>query len=85
MYHCANVVSDPKGFGSAVLIRAIEPIEGIDAMKRRRAGRVVRDLARGPGRLCHKQWESARRTQANISANRLGSGSNRIVRSLIVK
>ena len=52
MSHCVNVVSDPEGFGSAVLIRAIEPIEGIDVMKRRRAGRVVRDLARGPGRRC---------------------------------
>lgn len=53
MYHCVNVVSDPEGIGSAVLIRAVHPLEGIDVMRRRR-GRSVRqlDLARGPGRLC---------------------------------
>jgi DNA-3-methyladenine glycosylase len=53
MYHCVNVVSDPEGVGSAVLIRAIEPLEGIEVMRRRR-GRAVKlcDLARGPGRLC---------------------------------
>ena len=54
MYHCVNVVSDPEGMGSAVLIRAVEPLEGIPLMRRRRGGSRVRprDLARGPGRLC---------------------------------
>lgn len=57
MYLCMNVVSDPQGIGSAVLIRAVEPLEGIAVMHRRRSKeakkpRVLRDLARGPGRLC---------------------------------
>lgn len=53
MYHCVNVVSDPEGVGSAVLIRAIEPIEGLEVMRRRRGASVKPvDLARGPGRLC---------------------------------
>ena len=52
MYHCVNVVSDPEGEGSAVLIRAVEPLEGLDAMQRRRGGARIRDVARGPGRLC---------------------------------
>lgn len=54
MYHCVNVVSDPEGVGSAVLIRAVEPLEGSEVMRRRRGGERVRalDLARGPGRLC---------------------------------
>lgn len=53
MYHCVNVVSDPEGVGSAVLIRAVEPLEGIDLMGKRRGSSVKRlDLARGPGRLC---------------------------------
>ncbi len=53
MYHCVNVVSDPEGIGSAVLIRAVEPLEGLEVMQRRR-GRSIKpiDLARGPGRLC---------------------------------
>ena len=54
MYHCVNLVSDPAGVGSAVLIRAIEPLEGLEAMRRRReqAELKPRALARGPGRLC---------------------------------
>jgi DNA-3-methyladenine glycosylase len=54
MYYCVNVVSDPEGVGSAVLVRAVEPTVGLGTMARRRsAGRVPqRNLARGPGRLC---------------------------------
>ncbi len=54
MYHCVNVVSEGAGVGSAVLIRAVEPVEGLDVMKGRRGrgGQFERDLARGPGRLC---------------------------------
>jgi DNA-3-methyladenine glycosylase len=54
MYHCVNIVSDPVGIGSAVLIRAVEPLSGFEAMQRRRKQRILkpRELARGPGRLC---------------------------------
>ena len=36
----------------AVLIRALEPLEGIEIMKRRRQGRKLKDLCNGPGKLC---------------------------------
>jgi DNA-3-methyladenine glycosylase len=49
---CLNAVTEDEGLGSAVLIRAIEPLEGIELMQRRRGTEVVRDLARGPARLC---------------------------------
>ena len=49
---CVNVTSEPAGHGAAVLIRALEPVEGLALMERRRATTRVRDLARGPGRLC---------------------------------
>jgi DNA-3-methyladenine glycosylase len=49
---CFNVSSEIDGQGAGVLIRALEPIEGLDLMRRRRAARGVRDLCRGPGRLC---------------------------------
>ncbi|MEM9802290.1 MAG: DNA-3-methyladenine glycosylase [Planctomycetota bacterium] len=52
MHHCFNVVTGCEGDGEAVLVRALEPLDGIDAMQRRRGERVrERDLARGPGRL----------------------------------
>lgn len=46
-----NVVSEPEGTASAILIRAIEPLEGIELMKRHRKTDKLLDLTRGPGRL----------------------------------
>ena len=50
MHHCANVVTGPPGTGAAILLRAVEPVTGIEAMRERRAGR--RALADGPAKLC---------------------------------
>ena len=46
-----NVSSEHPGVGAGVLLRAIEPLEGIERMKRRSKSKQVRDLGRGPGRL----------------------------------
>jgi DNA-3-methyladenine glycosylase len=46
-----NVSSEAAGVGAGVLIRALEPLEGIETMQRNRQVQAVRDLARGPGRL----------------------------------
>jgi DNA-3-methyladenine glycosylase len=46
-----NVSSETSGVGAGVLIRAIEPTDGITIMERNRGTDRVRDLARGPGRL----------------------------------
>lgn len=46
-----NVSSEKRGIGAGVLLRAIEPLEGIELMKKFRKTDKLRDLARGPGRL----------------------------------
>ena len=50
-WYCLNVTSESEGTGAGVLLRAIEPIDGVDIMERLRGTTRLHDLARGPGRL----------------------------------
>lgn len=52
MYNCFNVVASVGDEPEAVLIRALEPLEGIELMARRRGTDDVRKLCSGPGKLC---------------------------------
>jgi DNA-3-methyladenine glycosylase len=52
MYFCFNAVTAPEGIGEAVLVRAVEPMEGIETMKVLRGVEKPADLAGGPGKLC---------------------------------
>ena len=54
MHHCVNVVTQPRDAPEAVLIRALEPVAGLDLMRRRRAlpNAPAWRLCRGPGALC---------------------------------
>ncbi|HXC53012.1 MAG TPA: DNA-3-methyladenine glycosylase [Candidatus Limnocylindrales bacterium] len=47
-----NIAAETTGVGAAVLIRALEPCEGVELMQRNRPASRLRDLARGPGRVC---------------------------------
>lgn len=58
MYHCCNVIAGKKDHGCGALIRAIEPIKGIDQMAMNRFGstaitkKQIRNLTSGPGKIC---------------------------------
>ncbi|MGB7034237.1 MAG: DNA-3-methyladenine glycosylase [Xanthobacteraceae bacterium] len=52
IHWCLNFVCEPKGSAAAVLIRALEPTEGLATMRRRRGVTEDRLLCSGPGRLC---------------------------------
>lgn len=52
MYFCLNVVTEAEGFPAAILIRAIEPDEGVAQMAERRGSHSGPALANGPGKLC---------------------------------
>lgn len=52
MHHCLNVVTEQEGYPAAVLIRAVEPSEGMALMQKERPLPDVRRLTNGPGKLC---------------------------------
>lgn len=52
MHYCCNVVVGPAGYGSAVLIRAVEPIEGLNILRDINPHKKDKDLTNGPAKLC---------------------------------
>jgi DNA-3-methyladenine glycosylase len=65
-----NVSSEGEGVGAGVLIRAVEPMEGIPFMQRRRGTTRLLDLARGPGRLTQAMDINKRFDGVNLSTDR---------------
>jgi DNA-3-methyladenine glycosylase len=68
MHYCCNVVVGPEGYGAAVLIRAIEPLEGQGSMLKHRQGRDGIELSNGPAKVCQalaidKSWNGHDLTQ----------------------
>jgi len=80
MHWCANLVTSPPGSAQAVLLRAGEPLGGLEAMTRARGGHVpVRQLCRGPARLAQ-----ALGLTGEDNGRRLTAGSRRPVGSVVV-
>jgi DNA-3-methyladenine glycosylase len=73
-HHMLNIVCDAKGEAGAVLIRALEPLAGMDTMRARRGGRSDRELTNGPGKLAQ-----ALGLDLSDNAARLGEGFVAIV------
>jgi len=53
MHHCFNVVTEGENMPAAVLVRALEPVEGINLMRAYRGGREGIELTNGPAKLCY--------------------------------
>jgi DNA-3-methyladenine glycosylase len=70
MYDCLNIVTEPDGAPAALLVRAVEPLEGIDAM---RVERVVRSASRRRGLTGERAAAEAVRI-AGLPSSRLASG-----------
>lgn len=51
VHHCINIVTEPAGTGAAVLIRALEPLAGIEIMKKNRETDDIQKLCKGPGNV----------------------------------
>ena len=56
MHFCSNVVTEEEGIGHAVLLRALEPVQGIEVMRKNRgfdsSGKNDKNLTNGPAKLC---------------------------------
>jgi DNA-3-methyladenine glycosylase len=73
MHWCLNAVTERLGFPAAVLIRALEPLEGLPVMRRRRGRGGVRDvdLCAGPARLCQALGITGRENGGLLTRGRL--------------
>jgi len=72
MYECLNFVTDADGAAGCVLIRALEPVAGIERMRERRPGaKGIEDLANGPGKLTLAMGITRRHNGADLTAGPL--------------
>jgi len=71
MYYQFNVVTNVEDIPHAVLVRAVEPIEGLDIIRRRRRGRPEYELTSGPGRLCLALGIDRRLDKADLLGDRV--------------
>lgn len=71
MHWCLNAVTERPGFPAAVLIRALEPVEGLATMRRRRGGVPDQELCSGPAKLCQALGVTGREDGTPLTRGRL--------------
>lgn len=71
MYYQFNVVTNVEDAPHAILIRALEPVEGLDVIRRRRRGRSEYQFTSGPGRLCIAMGIDRRLDKADLLGDRV--------------
>ena len=72
MYECLNFVAEPEGQAGCVLIRAVEPLVGIEGMRRRRpTAKRIEELASGPGKLTRAMGISRKQNGADLTVSPL--------------
>ncbi len=67
MHLCMNLVTAPEGVPEAVLLRAAEPLAGIEAMRRRRGREALKDLCSGPAKLVEAFGVSLEHNRGDIT------------------
>jgi DNA-3-methyladenine glycosylase len=78
MYHCLNIVSGKTGEGEAVLIRALEPIDGIELMMKRRRTNKIENLCNGPGKLTQAFGITSKHNDMNLIDGELHIQNSRV-------
>ncbi|MGB2769109.1 MAG: DNA-3-methyladenine glycosylase [Candidatus Zixiibacteriota bacterium] len=71
IHHCLNLVTEREGYPAAVLIRALEPVDGLELMKKRRGRRKLRDLTSGPAKLCQALGIDRKLNGANLCSDNI--------------
>ncbi len=77
VHFCANVVTGREGKGTAVLIRAVEPVDGIEVMIKNRFGRNLKreseiyNLTSGPGKVCNAFKISGEHYGTDLTGNKI--------------
>jgi len=71
MHHCLNVVAEPPGHAGCILVRALEPLAGLEEMFRRRRAKAPRDLCSGPGKLTQAMGITLAHYGADLTAGPL--------------
>ena len=71
MYYQFNVVTSVRNIPHAVLIRALQPVEGIDVIRKRRHGQPDHNLTNGPGKLCIALGIDRKLDRADLLGNKV--------------